>query len=292
MRHEALARLELSLSVEPGDARIAETDGIDVFSLADRHRTVETRDAVDRALDAAERTGMRWVCPGDREWPVLLDDLNFVEPLQASGGAPWGLWVRGTGRLNELGSRAVAIVGARSCSSYGADVAGEFAADISDAGLVVVSGAAYGIDACAHRGAMALRKPTVAVLACGADRAYPVAHTQLLDRIAAEGGVVVSEQAPGAEPFKHRFLSRNRIIAGLSHGTVVVEAAKVSGSLNTLNWADRLGRATMVVPGPVTSRRSDGSHAAVRDGKAMLVTSGRDVMKDLTAVGVVIDDHP
>ncbi len=282
MTPQSRARLALSLAAEPGDQRILERVAAHgVEGVAGRLRDADLDRKVDDALARGAAAGLRWVVPGDTQWPDALDDLDHVEPLQGSVGAPWGLWVRGAGRLDELARSALSVVGARSCSTYGADVAGELAADVADAGLTVVSGAAYGIDACAHRGALALGRPTVAVLACGADRAYPVAHTQLLERIVAEGGLVVSEQAPGATPLKHRFLSRNRIIAALGQGTVVVEAARRSGSLNTLHWADLLGRATMALPGPVTSRRSDGSHAAVRAGKAVLVTSGAEVVGEL-----------
>jgi len=288
MMTEHVHRLALSLLTEPGDAGVAaEVAGSGIARAVDRRRTSDLDHRIEAAIAAGRSAGLRWVCPGAADWPTSLDDLDHVEPLNGVAGAPWGLWVRGRARLDDLARRGVAVVGARSCSTYGADVANEIAADLSDADFVVVSGAAFGIDACAHRGALALTRPTIAVLACGADRAYPAAHTALLDHIVAEGGLVVSEQAPGAEPMRHRFLSRNRIIAGLAHGTVVVEAAHRSGSLNTLNWADRLGRSTMAVPGPVTSRRSAGSHDALREGRAVLVTSAADVLTELDAAGVV-----
>ena len=126
--------------------------------------------------------------------------------------------------------------------------------------------------------------PTVAVLACDAATDYPRAHAALLSRIA-ESGLIVSEQPPGQVPTKARFLSRNRLIAALAGGTVVVEARRRSGSLNTLHWADRLGRPTMAVPGPVTSQQSGGTHQAVRDGKAVLVTDGPDVLAELAGFG-------
>jgi DNA processing protein len=148
----------------------------------------------------------------------------------------------------------------------------------------VVSGAAFGIDASAHRGALAMGRPTIAVLACDAATDYPRAHAALLSRVA-ESGLIVSEQPPGQVPTKARFLSRNRLIAGLAGGTVVVEARQRSGSLNTLHWADRLGRPTMAVPGPVTSQQSGGTHQAVRDGKAVLVTGGPDVLSELAGIG-------
>ena len=129
-----------------------------------------------------------------------------------------------------------------------------------------------------------MNKPTVAVLACGADVDYPVGHSALIAAVA-DTGLVVSEQTPGSRPLKGRFLSRNRIIAALSQGTVVIEAAVRSGSLNTLNWADQLGRTTMALPGPVTSRQSTGTHDAIRTGKAVLVTSGTDVVEELRGLG-------
>jgi DNA processing protein len=147
-----------------------------------------------------------------------------------------------------------------------------------------VSGAAFGIDASAHRGALAMGRATIAVLACDAGTDYPRAHAALLSRIA-ETGLIVSEQPPGQVPTKSRFLSRNRLIAGLAGGTVVVEARRRSGSLNTLHWADRLGRPTMAVPGPVTSQQSGGTHQAVRDGKAVLVTGGSEVLSELAGIG-------
>ncbi len=184
----------------------------------------------------------------------------------------------------------MAIVGARACTTYGAECASEVAGDCADADHTVVSGAAFGIDSCAHRGALVMRKPTVAVLASGADIDYPKAHAGLIARIA-ESGLVVSEQAPGESPMKGRFLSRNRLIAALTRGTVVIEAARRSGSLNTLHWADQLGRLTMGLPGPVTSQQSAGVHAAIRGGEAVLVGSGRDVVEELGGLGSASADE-
>ena len=147
-----------------------------------------------------------------------------------------------------------------------------------------MSGAAFGIDQAAHRGALASRGPTVAVLACGADRAYPAAHRSLIDYIA-EVGLVVSEAAPGCAPTRIRFLARNRLIAALPAATVVVEAAVRSGALNTANWAAGLGRTVMGVPGPVTSARRPGSHQLIRARDALLVTSGEEVLEAVGADG-------
>ena len=147
-----------------------------------------------------------------------------------------------------------------------------------------MSGAAFGIDQAAHRGALASRGPTVAVLACGADRAYPSAHRSLIDYIA-DVGLVVSEAAPGCAPTRIRFLARNRLIAALARGTVVVEAAVRSGALNTASWAAGLGRAVMGVPGPVTSAPSAGVHQLIRARDAVLVTSGEEVLEVVGPMG-------
>jgi DNA processing protein len=295
-------RLALSLLVEPGDPRLPELlavhepgrivsairggRGLPGCGLPDAwtERGHDLEQRLEQSTARAVAAGLRWICPGDREWPDRLGDLDHVEPIHGSAGAPVGLWVRGQADLAQLSEQSVAIVGARDCTTYGAECASDLGADLSDAGWTVVSGAAYGIDGCAHRGAMAMGRPTVAVLACGADVDYPRSHSSLLKHIA-EDGLVISEQSPGQTPIKPRFLSRNRIIAALSVGTVVVEAAVRSGSLNTLHRADQLGRVTMAVPGPVTSKASGGAHAAVRGGRAILVTSGKDVLEELGGLG-------
>ena len=175
-------------------------------------------------------------------------------------------------------------MGSRSATTYGGSVAGEIAGALARESWTVVSGAAFGIDQAAHRGALASRGPTVAVLACGADRAYPSAHRSLIDYIA-DVGLVVSEAAPGCAPTRIRFLARNRLIAALARGTVVVEAAVRSGALNTASWAAGLGRAVMGVPGPVTSAPSAGVHQLIRARDAVLVTSGEEVLEVVGPMG-------
>lgn len=300
------ACLALSLIAEPGDPRLLrivdDRDPVAALSLIlagpdSRHpsawgeRARRLDELVATALVRAKSSGLRWLARSDRAWPEQLDDLNHVEPINGVTGAPLGLWLRGKGDLADLTERSVAVVGARAATTYGAEISGDLGSDLSDCGFTVVSGAAYGIDACAHRGALAMDKSTIAVLAGGADIDYPKSNAALLARIAATG-LVVSEQMPGATPLKGRFLSRNRIIAALTQGTVVVEAARRSGSLNTLNWADQLGRMTMGVPGPVTSQASDGVHEAMRTGQAMLVTSGADVIEALGELGAVDSTPP
>jgi DNA processing protein len=249
--------------------------------------------AIDPAadLERAARLGIRFVVPGDPEWPARLGDLDHVGQVHDRGGRPLGLWVRGPLRLDALPT-PVAIVGSRSATSYGGEVAREIAAHLGAAGVCVVSGAAFGIDQAAHRGALAGGGTTVAVLACGVDRAYPTAHRQLLDHIGRHGAVV-SELAPGCSPTRIRFLSRNRVIAALTVGTVVVEAAVRSGALNTAHWADRLSRQLMGVPGPVTSAPSQGVHQLLRAGGAALVTRGADVAELVGLAGqhLAVDDR-
>ena len=234
-------------------------------------------------LERSARRGIRFVVPGDEEWPAGLDDLAAAEPLQGSGGPPLGLWVRGPLPLSEL-ARSVSVVGSRSATTYGVQVAGDLAAGLARDGHAVVSGAAFGIDQAAHRGALGAQGVTVAVLACGVDRVYPISHRALVDHLA-ETSAVVAETPPGCAPTKLRFLSRNRLIAALSRGTVVVEAADRSGALNTANWASRLHRPVMGVPGPVTSAPSEGVHELLRSGAGTLVTRAADVLELVGSAG-------
>ncbi|TNM41120.1 DNA-protecting protein DprA [Nocardioides albidus] len=294
---ERLARATISIVTEPGDVRCLgltrELGGVrflDVLHEQPDLRPELTAAAArlagaqpERVLESAARRGIRFLVPGDDEWPTALDDLAGAGVLQARGEVPVGLWVRGPLRLDELHG-AVAIVGSRSSTQYGDLVAGDMAAVVAGAGRTVISGAAYGVDYAAHRGAVSVDGRTVAVLACGVDVAYPQAHRQMLDHLG-EHHVVVSEAPPGAAPFRIRFLARNRLIAALAQGTVVVEAAIRSGALNTASWADRLHRPVMGVPGPVVSAASEGVHELLRVGGASLVTGGADVLELLSPSG-------
>ena len=244
------------------------------------------RRSVDRAeadLAAAADAGARLLVPEDAAWPreaLAACTLCGVAAL----APPVALWVRGPRPVGGANGRAVAVVGARAATGYGTYVAGELGAGLAAAGATVVSGAAIGIDGAAHRGALGVDGPTVAVLACGIDRAYPVAHTALLERIGATGAVV-SEYPPGSVPARHRFLVRNRLIAALGGGTVVVEAAARSGAQRTASDTEALGRLVMAVPGPVTSGPSTGCHQLIRDG-ALLVTCTDDVLEAVGRLGL------
>ncbi len=227
-------------------------------------------------LAAWWRDGIRLVIPGDVEWPSQLDFLGQARP--------WGLWVRGHADLRYACLRSVSVVGTRAATAYGTYVCGEMAISLADAGWTIVSGGAFGIDSCAHRGAIAVAGVTVTVLPCGVDLAYPRAHEGLFRSIR-ELGALVSEWPPGRMPTKHGFLVRNRVIAALSRGTVVVEAALRSGALNTARHAHDQGRPLMAVPGPVTSPQSAGCHEAIREWGAVCVTGAKDVMELLEFSG-------
>jgi DNA processing protein len=291
------ARAYLAGVAEPPAPALVEFVGrVGALEAADRVRRGEVPDPVaavtaarrdqrcaESDLGAAEALGVRLIVPEDEEWPAaafLAFDYCGWEHL----AAPLALWVRGPVRLADVVERSVAIVGARSATGYGSHVAMELAHDVAGAGCAVVSGAAYGIDGAAHRGTLAAGGVTIAVLACGLDRAYPAGHTRLLARIG-EQGLVVSEYSPGTSPARHRFLVRNRVIAGLAAGTVVVEAGWRSGSRRTASDAALLGRPVMAVPGPVTSALSVGSHQLLREPGTVLVTRAEEVIEEIGRIG-------
>ncbi|WP_329221460.1 DNA-processing protein DprA [Streptomyces sp. NBC_01485] len=297
---ERLARVFLGRVIEPGDevggywvrergvlevVRRLRGDGEMLPGVTARRwaglRARAGRAEPERDLAVAEEAGVRFVCPGDTEWPGPLDELGDARPL--------GLWVRGRPSLRMWALRSVAVVGARACTQYGAHMATTLACGLAERGWVVVSGGAYGIDGAAHRGALGTGGATVAVLACGVDQPYPRGHTQLINRIA-EQGLVVGELPPGDHPTPSRFILRNRVIAALTRGTVVVEAAYRSGSLVTARAAQRLGRHTMGVPGPATSGLSAGVHELLR-GEAVLVTDAAEVVELVGDMGELAPDR-
>jgi DNA processing protein len=232
---------------------------------------------------AFRRSGIRLSCPGDPEWPEQLADLGLEQP--------YALWLRGTADLRFNCLRSVAVVGSRAATAYGSYVAAELAASVAARGWAVVSGAAFGVDASAHRGALGADGVTVAVLACGVDVPYPVGHAELLESVAAQG-VIVSEWPPGRTVSRLRFLVRNRVIAALATGTLVVEAGERSGAVNTARHARDLGRRLMAVPGPVTSDQSAGCHRIIRDWQGTLVTTAAEVIEHLSPVGATLSPAP
>jgi DNA processing protein len=300
---DRLARAALGYLADPGDlvlgALLQHCSAVQVVAalMAGQHPlTGRPQDAA--ALPGLDRALARWsarlsrlpppgqltrdmstdrlVCPGDPEWPTQLAALGNAAPI--------GLWLKGQADLRFACLRSVSVVGSRSATSYGTHVATELAATLAERGCGVVSGGAYGIDAAAHRGAMAGGGVTVAVLASGLRYGYPRGHTTLFKAIA-ERGVLVSELPPDHRPTRPGFLVRNRVIAALSRGTVVVEAAVRSGALATATRALDLCRPLMAVPGPVTSAQSAGCHEILRNAGAVLVTGAADVMDLAFPVG-------
>lgn len=292
---ERRARALLTCVTEPGDldvgALVAQFSAVEVIERL--RATPDTRlgrrlAALDseRVWRRAEAVGAELVIPGDPHWPTGLDDLATVEH-DGRGGAPLGVWVRGPLSLAALNDPArppaVAMVGSRASTDYGVRAARGLAADLAQAGHVVVSGGAYGIDAAAHAGALT-EGPTIAVLACGVDEPYPRGNAALFRRLFAEHAVV-SELPPGEHPTRLRFLTRNRIIAALSAGVIVVEAALRSGARSTVSWAHHLGRPVMAVPGPFDSVQSQTPHDLVRRQEAQLVTTAGQVSELLAPMG-------
>ncbi|MHA7276823.1 DNA-processing protein DprA [Arthrobacter sp. Hz1] len=245
--------------------------------------------APDRDLATLERLGGILITPESALWPGALDDLQL--------SAPSCLWARGdlSAGLPEL-DRMVAVVGSRDSTAYGAAVTGDIAAGLVMRGYTVVSGGAYGIDAQAHRSALAAAGedrpvPTIGVTACGVDRYYPAGNEQLL-RETARRGLLVAEVPPGSSPTRWRFLQRNRLIAALCAVTVVVEARWRSGALNTAHHAAGLGRAVGAVPGSVHSANSAGCHRLLRDGSAICVTDAAEIAELAGPIGAMIVPEP
>jgi len=270
--------LELVLAADPTHAaRIWIEDGIaperaqkiasDAF---ERWRPRVAARPVVRAIEHAASIGLAVVLPGDPHWPAGFAALGPAEPV--------AIWVRGEpARLSEF-DRSIAVVGARAATGYGEHVATEIAGGIADRGVAVVSGGAYGIDAAAHRAALAAEATTIAFLAGGLDRYYPAGNSDLLTRVAGSG-LVISEVPPGVPPTRIRFLTRNRMLAAASAATIVIEAGIRSGSLNTANHALAIGRPVGAVPGPVTSPTSAGCHRLLRETEAVCVTCADDAIE-------------
>lgn len=245
--------------------------------------------APERDLATLDRLGGVLLTPESDQWPPALDDLQLSAPLC--------LWVRGdaSGGIPDLG-RMIAIVGSRDSTAYGASVTGELAGGLVARGYTVVSGGAYGIDAQAHRSALAAADadritPTIGVTACGVDRYYPAGNEQLL-RETVRRGLLVAEVPPGSSPTRWRFLQRNRLIAALCSVTVVVEARWRSGALNTAHHAAALGRAVAVVPGSVFSANSAGCHRLLREGGGVCVTDAAEVAELSGPIGNVFAPEP
>ncbi len=305
-----LARVALTWLAEPGTRSVhrmvdvlGPVDTLDLLldggapqealreSVAARSGAGDARSVAAEALGNTDRLGARVVIPGDEDWPATVEELRRLHLPDAhrrvdlETAPPLCFWVRGPWPLAEALERSVAVVGARAATSYGIHIATDLGYGLADRGWTVVSGGAFGIDAAAHRGALNANGLTVAVLACGVDRPYPMGNAALFDRIA-DTGLLVSEWPPGAEPLRPRFLIRNRVIAAGTRGTVLVEAAARSGATQTTRRAIGLNRPAMVVPGPVTSAMSVGAHELLREQPtARLVTGLDQVLEEVGRIG-------
>ena len=270
----ALSRLPLSRRQLVDAVRLADAIDGRLATALDCLKRSDCSDALRRdaaiSLDAARTAGIQVLAFGAKDYPA---------PLTTIPDPPLVLWVKGPGLDSSF---AVAVVGARAASSASREIARDLGNGLARAGITVVSGLARGCDGAAHQGALSASGRTVAVLGCGVDITYPPEH-ETLAREVALSGAVVSELAPGTPPLPHHFPLRNRIIAGLSHAVVVIEAHERSGSLITAACALEQGREVMVVPGSVRSGRNRGAHALLKDG-ATLVECAGDVLAELGIV--------
>ena len=237
---------------------------------ADKAAKIAAPDAaeLDNTLAWLEQPGQSLVFAGDADYPALLDDIR--DP-------PLGLYVKGA--TGALGLPSLAIVGSRNPTRGGVGTARDFAAHLGSIGFTIVSGLAEGIDRAAHEGALDASAPTVAVMGTGIDRVYPGQHRELAHRIAT-GGAVVSEYPLGTPPRRRNFPERNRIITGLCLGTLVVEAARQSGSLISARLAAEQGREVFAIPGSIHNPLARGCHRLIREG-AKLVETADDIMSEL-----------
>ena len=295
-------------------SRVAEPPCAELAALVRRVGPVEAADRVRRGLvddelarrtgarreiscaaadlDLLARRGGRLITPDDPEWPLLafaaFDGAGNRTRYRA--GPPLVLWAQGPTGLDEVAQRAAAVIGTRAATAYGEQVTADLAAGLAQRDVAVVSGGAYGIDGAAHRAVLACDGITVAVLAGGLDIPYPAGHSGLLHRIG-QHGLLFTEYPPGVRPARHRFLTRNRLVAAVAGAAVVVEAGLRSGAANTAAWARALGRVVAAVPGPVTSSASAGCHALLRNG-AQLVTRADDVVELVGRIGELAADEP
>lgn len=253
----------------------------------------------DEDIAAAEKVGARLITPESPEWPAA--QLNSAFGFYAAGladapadfdkaaVAPHSLWVRGA-PVGEVVSQAVAVVGTRAITRYGFDVTRLMVSGLVPHQWTIVSGGAMGVDTVAHEQALEHGGITAVVAACGIDEPYPARNAKLYERIVDRGGTILTEFAPGSKPQRHRFLTRNRLVAALTSGAVCIEAAFRSGALNTLNWTEALGRVAMAVPGPITGPGSVGCHKRIQEHRAQLVMSPDGVRELLEQVGAVDEE--
>ncbi|MDD7384349.1 MAG: DNA-processing protein DprA [Actinomycetaceae bacterium] len=244
--------------------------GFESYGQGSYRQGVESQGARAFPTQGADEpdSGCEFVCPLDPDWPSCVSALGLDAPL--------GLWYRGD--IRALSQPGITMVGSRASTRYGEKIAHSFAGEFSHRGYTVISGGAFGIDAFSHQGCLDAGGTTVCVLACGVDRAYPRAHAELFSNILASSGVIVSEYPPRSEPFRYRFLARNRLVAALGAVTLVVEAPFRSGAISTANHALTIGRPLGAIPGSLTMPSYQGCLRLLRQG-AICITRPEDVLE-------------
>ena len=259
---------------DPGDELVTGCDEseIELQDAASRWKARDNNSAVLRSLEHWLRLKGQLVTPDSSDWPSSLSALG--------DGRPHVLWLRGMRESLVQLESAIAIVGSRNVSSYGQYCAQTIAEQLVLAGYLIVSGGAYGIDAEAHRGAITASGKTIAVLAGGGDRLYPVGNTQLLNDVM-QNGCLLAELPPGNAPTRWRFLQRNRLIAALGQATVIVEMAIKSGAKNTMHHAMAMSRDVYAVPGSIASQTARGCNVAIAEGKARIVSGFEELVREL-----------
>ncbi len=265
----ALVRLLISVNAQDlGVARFGDLDKVAGEAFA-RWTPRLSPTALSQGYEWLKRSKSWLITPQSELWPENLNHLGWA--------APAVLWGRGSPEALVATNLSLSVVGSRGATNYGSWVTGELITELSAFDISIVSGGAYGIDAAAHRAALAADLTTIAVLAGGVDRLYPSGNHELFDTVI-EKGAVVSELPPGASPTKWRFLQRNRLIAALADATLVVEAGRRSGSISTANHATELGRPVGAIPGPITATSSQGCNRLIQSGQAELIQDGDDLL--------------
>ncbi|MBF4546801.1 DNA-protecting protein DprA [Corynebacterium afermentans subsp. lipophilum] len=245
-------------------------------------------------LEFAADLGYTLLTPESPQWPAEAIQCSFGRQQTGAAGktshqpdgiAPHALWVAGNTNLAGLFAQSVGVVGTRHATKYGHMATKDLVAGLGGHNYTVVSGGALGIDTVAHTTAMDVSTPTVVVAACGPGEHYPRSNKALFERVVATGGALVTEYPPAVTPDRHRFLTRNRLVAALTLGTVLVEAPFRSGALNTLKWVNAFNRTAMAVPGPVTDAQSLGANLAIQNNEAEMVLNAGQIHEQLSAVG-------
>ena len=253
-----------------------------------------TWDRPAKDLEFAADLGYTLLTPESPQWPAEAIQCSFGRQQTGAAGktshqpdgiAPHALWVAGNTNLAGLFAQSVGVVGTRHATKYGHMASKDLVAGLGGHNYTVVSGGALGIDTVAHTTAMDVNIPTVVVAACGPGEHYPRSNKALFERVVATGGALMTEYPPAVTPDRHRFLTRNRLVAALTLGTVLVEAPFRSGALNTLKWVNAFNRTAMAVPGPVTDAQSLGANLAIQNNEAEMVLNAGQIHEQLSAVG-------